>query len=75
MTNPCSNPAGASKIAGEEDREGEIVKRLGVKVTGYITPVARRGRRRAAGAALNLNRRLGVLIKAWADLPTLHDFL
>jgi len=43
VTHPCFNSVGSCKIAEEEDRAGEIVYRLGVKVTGYITPVAQRG--------------------------------
>jgi 2-polyprenyl-3-methyl-5-hydroxy-6-metoxy-1,4-benzoquinol methylase len=43
VLHPCFNSVGSSKVAEEEDRAGEIVNRLGVKVTGYITPVAQRG--------------------------------
>ncbi len=43
VTHPCFNSVGAGKFAEEEERDGEIVTRLGVKVTDYITPVARRG--------------------------------
>jgi 2-polyprenyl-3-methyl-5-hydroxy-6-metoxy-1,4-benzoquinol methylase len=43
VTHPCFNSVGASKVAEEEDRAGELVNRFGVKVTGYITPVAKRG--------------------------------
>ena len=43
VIHPCFNSVGSSKIAEEEDRAGEIVYRLGVKVTDYITPVAQRG--------------------------------
>jgi 2-polyprenyl-3-methyl-5-hydroxy-6-metoxy-1,4-benzoquinol methylase len=43
VVHPCFNSVGSSKIAEEEDRAGEMVYRLGVKVTGYIAPVAQRG--------------------------------
>jgi 2-polyprenyl-3-methyl-5-hydroxy-6-metoxy-1,4-benzoquinol methylase len=43
VTHPCFNSVGSSKVAEEEDRAGELVNRFGVKVTGYITPVAQRG--------------------------------
>jgi 2-polyprenyl-3-methyl-5-hydroxy-6-metoxy-1,4-benzoquinol methylase len=43
VLHPCFNSVGSAKLAEEEDRAGELVKRLGVKVTGYITPVARHG--------------------------------
>jgi 2-polyprenyl-3-methyl-5-hydroxy-6-metoxy-1,4-benzoquinol methylase len=43
ITHPCFNSVGSSKIAEEEDRAGEIVYRLGVKVASYILPAAQRG--------------------------------
>jgi SAM-dependent methyltransferase len=43
VTHPCFNSVGSSKVAEEEDRAGELVNRFGIKVTGYITPVAQRG--------------------------------
>jgi 2-polyprenyl-3-methyl-5-hydroxy-6-metoxy-1,4-benzoquinol methylase len=43
VLHPCFNSVGSSKIAEEEDRAGELVYRIGVKVTGYITPVVQRG--------------------------------
>jgi 2-polyprenyl-3-methyl-5-hydroxy-6-metoxy-1,4-benzoquinol methylase len=43
VLHPCFNSVGSSKVAEEEDRAGELVNRLGVKVTGYIRPVAQRG--------------------------------
>jgi 2-polyprenyl-3-methyl-5-hydroxy-6-metoxy-1,4-benzoquinol methylase len=43
VLHPCFNSVGSSKVAEEEDCAGELVNRLGVKVTGYITPVAQRG--------------------------------
>jgi 2-polyprenyl-3-methyl-5-hydroxy-6-metoxy-1,4-benzoquinol methylase len=43
VIHPCFNSVGSCKIGEEEDRAGELITRLGVKVTGYITPVAQRG--------------------------------
>jgi hypothetical protein len=43
IVHPCFNSVGSSKVAEEEDRAGELVNRLGVKVSGYITAVVQRG--------------------------------
>jgi ubiquinone/menaquinone biosynthesis C-methylase UbiE len=43
VTHPCFNNLGSVKVMEEEDREGEIVTRYGVKVFGYITPKAGKG--------------------------------
>jgi len=44
VMHPCFNiPGGSTKLAEEEDREGEIVTTYALKITRYITPITCRG--------------------------------
>jgi 2-polyprenyl-3-methyl-5-hydroxy-6-metoxy-1,4-benzoquinol methylase len=43
VLHPCFNSVYSSKLVEEEDRDGELLIRYAVKVTGYITEAARKG--------------------------------
>jgi 2-polyprenyl-3-methyl-5-hydroxy-6-metoxy-1,4-benzoquinol methylase len=77
VVHPCFNSVGSSKVAEEEDRAGELVNRLGVKVTGYITPVAQRGLGIPGQPTPHLyfHRPLSVLLNACFDAGFVLDRL
>jgi len=43
VMHPCFNSVKATMSIEEDDREGELVTRYAVKVSGYMTPFARKG--------------------------------
>jgi SAM-dependent methyltransferase len=43
VIHPCFQPPGMTKVAEEDDREGQIATRYAVKVSSYITPAAFKG--------------------------------
>jgi 2-polyprenyl-3-methyl-5-hydroxy-6-metoxy-1,4-benzoquinol methylase len=77
VLHPCFNSVGSSKVAEEEDRAGELVNRLGVKVTGYITPVAQRGLGMIGQPTpqIYFHRPLSVLVNACFDAGFMLDRL
>jgi hypothetical protein len=77
VLHPCFNSVGSSKVAEEEDRAGDLVTRLGVKVIGYITPVAQRGLGMIGQPTpqLYFHRPLSVLLNACFDAGFVLDRL
>lgn len=43
IMHPCFNSIGSSKVLEEEDQDGTLVTRYAIKVSGYITPMSRKG--------------------------------
>jgi SAM-dependent methyltransferase len=43
LTHPCFNHTGISRLIEEEDREGEIIRTYGIKVTRYLTNGPKKG--------------------------------
>jgi 2-polyprenyl-3-methyl-5-hydroxy-6-metoxy-1,4-benzoquinol methylase len=77
VTHPCFNSVGSSKVAEEEDRAGDLVNRFGVKVTGYITPLAQRGLGMVGQPApqIYFHRPLSALLNACFDAGFVLDRL
>ncbi len=77
VSHPCFNSAGITKLAEEEDREGELVTRYAVKVLTYLTPVAHKGLGVVGQPAAHyyFHRPLSVLLNACFDAGLLLDRL